>query len=389
MNTRKKLLLSLVLCSSALLQQSSTLAMKAEAKWGTISPMFTRGKMSALDSVLMAVAKGEKQADLQSLLNQKADPAAQDLHGYTPLMYAIISHPQPLTVLPQLIKATNDLHHHENKESGATHPLDIQNDAGGTASDLATALPEKIAIWDLLINAKASLDVPAYSTIREIRSRNAALKAQQAQKNASHEEKHEKTEDRLPVEKESLMPKQAQLEDEPKAPTLFLWSGKLTSADYLDANRIFEKLTQYCLKPDHKDQRTGNAGAGQNKSKMFAKYNFTLENAEALQQQILRNAVNTDVILEACTPSGRKYGIFMMIEDPKTKTSFQLTTGWILNPNDGKLYMTTAFPKEPNRLIQKILKATPQLPATTQEKSESSSEAATPSEEFFDKKESN
>lgn len=98
-----------------------------------------------------------------------------------------------------------------------------------------------------------------------------------------------------------------------------------------------EKLRDYLLSPTHPVGRT--------KARFFQSLGFTSANTAALEQQLQRIAEAEDVSDTIPTPYGVKYVVFGSVLGD-TGRSALLATVWIIEPDDDRPRLVTAYPAE-------------------------------------------
>lgn len=96
-----------------------------------------------------------------------------------------------------------------------------------------------------------------------------------------------------------------------------------------------EKLTQYCLNPNHP--------SGKHKARVFqSKLGITLETVDRLIPLIQQAAIEGEVVQQEDTPFGQVFKVDWEI--PNTE-SIQLRTTWEITPDNNFPRLITAFIK--------------------------------------------
>ncbi|MCI0335187.1 MAG: hypothetical protein L0228_18415 [Planctomycetes bacterium] len=86
-----------------------------------------------------------------------------------------------------------------------------------------------------------------------------------------------------------------------------------------------EKLTEYCLNPDHP--------RGKHKARVFrAACGFTAENAELMREQLLEAAADEDAIQVPPDVHGQRYVIECLLSGPTGRA--RVRAAWIVRPGE-------------------------------------------------------
>lgn len=96
-----------------------------------------------------------------------------------------------------------------------------------------------------------------------------------------------------------------------------------------------EKLTGYCLNPDHP--------RGKHKARVFATLGFTVENADVLRTALLKAAATADAQVAAPDQFGARYVIEFEIEGPRGSGAIRST--WIVRRGETSPRLTSCFVK--------------------------------------------
>lgn len=96
-----------------------------------------------------------------------------------------------------------------------------------------------------------------------------------------------------------------------------------------------EKLTGYCLNPEHP--------RGRHKSRVLARLGFTAENADELRAALLSAAASADAQRTASDQFGDRYVLEFEIEGPRGKGIVRST--WIVRRGESAPRLTSCFVK--------------------------------------------
>lgn len=96
-----------------------------------------------------------------------------------------------------------------------------------------------------------------------------------------------------------------------------------------------EKLTGYCLNPEHP--------RGKHKARVFATLGFTAENADELRAALLRAAATADAQPAASDQFGDRYVIEFEIKGPRDSGVVKST--WIVRRGETSSRLTSCFVK--------------------------------------------
>jgi hypothetical protein len=96
-----------------------------------------------------------------------------------------------------------------------------------------------------------------------------------------------------------------------------------------------QKLTEYCLNPEHP--------RGKHKARVFAALGFTAENADDLRAALLLAAASADAQPAASDQFGDRYVPEFEIEGPQGKGIVQST--WIVRRGESVPRLTSCFVK--------------------------------------------
>ena len=108
---------------------------------------------------------------------------------------------------------------------------------------------------------------------------------------------------------------------------------KLSNADR--AVVAIEKLTQYCLNPEHPH--------GGSKARVFrALLGLTIEHAETLRTALLEAAKMSEAIPKLEDKSGKRYEVVFTMQGPNGNHA-EVTSGWIIDKREDFPRLTTCY----------------------------------------------